>query len=149
MEYSELYANIRVAAGDLGDYDSSGTLITDSYRYNDTIIDNAITMVLLEDTTYSKVSGSNEITPDFTSDKARALFCYRVAKSLVLSDLLREHSNREGRFRRDLTMLIANIMGKIKTLESADTGIPRADDGAAEAMWDMADRIETFTSENT
>ncbi len=148
VNYSDLYSFIRAAAGDFGDYDSDGTLVANSNLFANLMIDNTITLLLLEDATYSKVSGSDAVTPDFTTDTAKALFCYQCALSLVVSDTLKEHRNREASFRRDRTELLANIIGKINELGGSTYGIPYAQDGAAEAMYDMPDRITDFVAAN-
>lgn len=78
---SDLYSQVRVLVGDFGVYDDSGSLVSNSYLYQNATITGAIEAAMLEVSGYS-ASGTT-ITPSFTSTADRALVVYWTAYLLL------------------------------------------------------------------
>ena len=82
--YSDLYGMLRTAIGDRGIYDSTGTVVTNSNDFQDTQIDSAIDLALLDFTTYS--GASQAISPTIANDNDKGAIVYYAALLLALPE---------------------------------------------------------------
>jgi len=145
-DYSDLYTFVRHAAGDFGTY-KDGSRVGD-YKYQDDVIDNAITYNLLKMSSYSKVSGADQITPIMTDDNDIGYLINLIALKLVIADLLTAYKTRNMAVTKDLKYLIANILHDLQTFSNVK-GLVHEKDGALEMLYDLPDRISDFVSANT
>ena len=84
LAFSELYSNIRAAAGDWGSM-VSGSVDADTYIFRDDMIDATLRIVLLDSGTYSESEAGDEVSPGFSTDVDRLLVVYSAALALILS----------------------------------------------------------------
>jgi len=147
-DYSDLYALIRHAAGDLGVYNDSG-IRQGQYLYQDSVIDAAITYNLLKlKSNFSKVSGQSKIAPAMTDENDIGFLTNLVALDLVLSDTITAWRTRNLSIARDRNNQLAKILADLKMF-SGSTGITLETDGALEHLYDEVNRTTDFISTNT
>lgn len=145
--YSDLYGMIRIAAADFGIYDIEGNLKSGTYTYQDEILNNAITLMLLKMSNYSKVANENSITPKLANDNDEGYLVYLAALELLIGDFTIAVRTRNLSIAKDLRMKIAKLLGDIKQFSDA-RGLPYAQDGALEALHDLDNRISDFMADN-
>jgi hypothetical protein len=131
-------------AGDLGTYDANGTRIG-QYKYPDSVINSAITSVLLVMTGYSKVSGSYALTPAMTSASVIGELVCRVALELVTADQIMAYRTRNLSVTRSCDFLLAKILGQLNTFLNPNGAVIEKE-GALESLYDHVDKIDDFVT---
>ncbi|MDD5062761.1 MAG: hypothetical protein PHN44_10830 [Candidatus Marinimicrobia bacterium] len=145
--YTDLYGLIRHVAGDIGVYDNNGAL-TGQYKYQNAVIANGITYNLLKmKSSFSKVSGSDTITPAMTDENDIGYLVNLVALDLVLSDAITSYRTRNLSVAKDLSSLAIKIALDLKRFGNA-YGMALEVDGAMAHLADEADRWTNFVTQN-
>lgn len=143
--YSDMYALVRHRAGDFGTYD--GSTLLSHYRYQDAVIDAAITYNLMKMSDYAKVSGADQITPVITDDNDIGYLTCIIAFDLVAADYVAAYKTRNMAIVKQIAPFLATILHDLQQFASAK-GVTYQKDGALERLYDIADRVEDFVNEN-
>ena len=143
--YSDMYALVRHRAGDFGTYD--GTTLLSAYRYQNAVIDAAITYNLMKMSGYSKANGADQVTPVITDDDDIGYLTCATAFDLVVADYIAAYRTRNISIAKKIEPFLAAILHDLQQFANAK-GITYKKDGALEKLYDIADRTEKFINAN-
>lgn len=82
---SGLYAYVRSILGDVGIMDDSGSVISNTYYWQDAVLKMAINLILLDTDTYS-VTNSDYISPQLSNKNDTKFIVYSTALMLLLPE---------------------------------------------------------------
>jgi len=146
---SDLYGLVRAAVGDYGVYDSEGALVSNSYIFQDAVIQSVMELVITSEFSSYTVAGG-EISPEVTANHDKSLIAFWTALYLLIPDRDDYIKMPSGisLSKKDLDHHLGFLVGRIERL--IDNGsVPYAADTAWQRLYNAATRRGTQISNIT